>query len=111
MSTAKNFGLVMRVKLVPQHWLRGGEVERYVRFEQRGQNYGLVQFDCYPGGGIDGDKLGLGQREIVAATDEDIAMNSMSGVSNGEDLNFSHAHSNGLSQSYKSSEAGSHDLG
>lgn len=111
MNTAKNFGLGTRVKIVPQHWLRGGEVGRLVRFEQRGQNNWLVQFDrCYPGGGIDGDKLWLGQREIIAATDEDIAMNCMSGANDEDETNFLPAHSNGLSQSCKTSENGSHGL-
>ena len=58
MNTAKKYGAGMRVKIVPQHWLRGGEIGQLVRFEQRGQNNWLVKFDQYfPGGGIEGDKL------------------------------------------------------
>lgn len=61
-----------RVKIVPQHWRRGGEIGRLIRFEQRGQNNWLVKFEnSYPGGGIDGDKLWFDQREFSEATDQD----------------------------------------
>ena len=80
MNTAKKYGAGMRVKIVPQHWLRGGAIGQLVRFEQRGQNNWLVKFDrSFPGGGIDGDKLWLGEREFVEVTDEDISPNSMGG--------------------------------
>ncbi len=62
----------VHVKVSQQHWLRGGEVGQLVRFEQRGQNNWLVQFDNrYPGGGIDGNKLWLDPREFSEAVDED----------------------------------------
>ena len=80
MNTTKKYGAGMRVKIVPQHWLRGGEIGQLVRFERRGQNNWLVKFDrCFPGGGIDGDKLWLEQREFVEVTVEDISMDPMGG--------------------------------
>ena len=89
MNTAKKYGAGMLVKIVPQHWLRGGEIGQLVRFEQRGQNNWLVKFDqCFPGGGIEGDKLWLGQREFVEASDEDISMNSMAGQNDEEEKTF-----------------------
>jgi hypothetical protein len=61
-----------QVKIVPQHWLRGGEIGRLVRFEQRGQNNWLVKFeDSYPGGGIDGNQLWFDPREFVAIAESD----------------------------------------
>jgi len=72
MRSKNRFAIGVHVKVSPQHWLRGGEVGQLIRFEQRGQNNWLVQFDNrYPGGGIDGDKLWLDQREFSEAVDED----------------------------------------
>ncbi|HVO94502.1 MAG TPA: hypothetical protein VMT22_16760 [Terriglobales bacterium] len=66
MLKAKALELGSRVKVVNQHWLRGGQVGRVIRFEPRGRNSWLVQFETgYPGGGIDGDKLWLGQDEFA----------------------------------------------
>ena len=73
MNTSQRFGLGEKVKIVPQHWLRGGEIGRLIRFEQRGQNNWLVKFDTsYPGGGIDGDKLWFDSRELIHVTDQDL---------------------------------------
>ena len=84
MERTMKHGIGKRVKIVPQHWLRGGEIGQIVGFEQRGQNNWLVKFERrFTGGGIDGDKLWLGQREFVALTDEDvedIIENASSGV-------------------------------
>jgi hypothetical protein len=74
MDKPRKLALGDRVKIVPQHWLRGGEIGRVIRFEQRGQNNWLVKFDtCYPGGGIDGDKLWFDSRELTSVTEQDIA--------------------------------------
>jgi hypothetical protein len=71
MKNGKKFAIGMHVRIVPQHWLRGGEIAEILRFEQRGQNNWLVKFDCsFPGGGIDGDKLWLSQREFAEVFDE-----------------------------------------
>ena len=73
MNKSQRFGLGEKVKIVPQHWLRGGEIGHLIRFEKRGQNNWLVQFDTsYPGGGIDGDKLWFDSREITYVTDQDL---------------------------------------
>lgn len=73
MKNSQRFGLGERVKIAPQHWLRGGEVGRLIRFQQRGQNNWLVKFDTsYPGGGIDGDKLWFDSRELTHVTEEDL---------------------------------------
>jgi hypothetical protein len=73
MNKSQRFGLGEKVKIVPQHWLRGGEIGRLIRFEQRGQNNWLVKFDTsYPGGGIDGDKLWFDSRELTHVTDQDL---------------------------------------
>ncbi len=75
----------MRVKIVSQHWLRRGQIGQLVRFEQRGQNNWLVKFDhSFPGGGIDGDKLWLDQREFIEAWDEDLSKNPITGSGEGE---------------------------
>ena len=72
MQSRKRYTVGVQVKISPQHWLRGGEVGQLVRFEQRGQNNWLVQFDNrYPGGGIDGNKLWLDPREFSEVVDED----------------------------------------
>ena len=77
--------LGMRVKIVSQHWLRRGQIGQLVRFEQRGQNNWLVKFDhSFPGGGIDGDKLWLDQREFIEAWDEDLSKNPITGSGEGE---------------------------
>ena len=74
MNTSQRFGLGEKVKIAPQHWLRGGEIGRLIRFEQRGQNNWLVKFDTsYPGGGIDGDKLWFDSRELIHVTEQDLA--------------------------------------
>ena len=74
MNTAEKYGAGMRVKIVPQYWLRRGAIGQLVRFEQREKNNWFVKFDhCFPGGGIDGDNLWLGQQEFVEVTDEDIS--------------------------------------
>ncbi|MGH7794195.1 MAG: hypothetical protein ACREQ2_04730 [Candidatus Binatia bacterium] len=72
MKSGKKFGVGMHVKIVPQHWLRGGEIAEILRFEQRGQNNWLVKFDRpFAGGGIEGDKLWLSQHEFAEVLDED----------------------------------------
>jgi hypothetical protein len=74
MNRSGKFALGERVKIVPQHWLRGGEIGRLIRFEQRGQNNWLVKFETsYPGGGIDGDKLWFDSRELAAVTEQDLS--------------------------------------
>jgi hypothetical protein len=74
MDATKNHGIGKRVKIVPQHWLRGSEIGQIVAFEQRGQNNWLIKFERqFPGGGIDGDKLWLSQREFVEAPEEDLS--------------------------------------
>ena len=74
MNRSGKFVLGERVKIVPQHWLRGGEIGRLIRFEQRGQNNWLVKFETsYPGGGIDADKLWFDSRELAAVTEQDLS--------------------------------------
>lgn len=71
MKSRKNLAVGMHIKIVPQHWLRGGETAEIVGFEQRGQNNWLVKFNRpFPGGGIEGDKLWLSQREFDELLDE-----------------------------------------
>ncbi|HWP59131.1 MAG TPA: hypothetical protein VNL14_14655 [Candidatus Acidoferrales bacterium] len=49
-----------KVRIAPQHWLRGYQEALVVDFKPGGQNNWLVKFDlAYPGGGIEGDKLWL----------------------------------------------------
>ena len=108
MATAKEIRVGARVKVVPQHWSRAGEIGQLVRFEQRGQNNWLVKFDrSFPGGGIDGDKLWLGLREFVEARDEDISMYAMS-VGEHEKVAFSPADLNGSSP-YDETKDGTED--
>jgi hypothetical protein len=65
MKEIKKFEIGARVRIGPQHWLRGGELGEVVGYERRGRNNWLVQFDnSFPGGGIDGDKLWFDQNEI-----------------------------------------------
>lgn len=62
------------VKIISQHWLRGGEIGKVIQFEQRGKNNWLIQFESkYPGGGIDGDKLWLDQNEFSVIGDREIS--------------------------------------
>jgi hypothetical protein len=73
MRNTKKLEVGARVRVIPQHWLRGGDVGEVVRFEQRGKNNWLIQFDIrYPGGGIDGDKLWLDEGELSELTDNDV---------------------------------------
>jgi hypothetical protein len=73
MSNTKRLEVGARVRVVAQHWLRGGEAGEVICFEQRGRYNWLIQFDIrYPGGGIDGDKLWLDQSELSALTDNDV---------------------------------------
>jgi|SRR5262245_22302111 len=54
------------VRIAAQHWLRGYEEAVIVDFTPGAQNNWLVQFNnCYPGGGIDGDKLWLDESQIT----------------------------------------------
>ena len=70
MRRPKGLEVGTRVRVVPQHWLRGGEVGEIIGFEPRGRNNWLIQFECRcAGGGIDGDKLWLDQSEISALID------------------------------------------
>jgi hypothetical protein len=72
MKSRTKLAVGMHVRVVAQHWLRGGEIAEILRFEQRGQNNWLVKFDPpYAGGGIDGDKLWLSQHEFAEVLDED----------------------------------------
>ena len=59
------------VRIAPQHWLRGYEDAVVVGFASGNQNNWLVQFNtCYPGGGIDGDKLWLDESQLTQAKQE-----------------------------------------
>jgi hypothetical protein len=110
MSNQKKIGVGTRVKVVPQHWLRGGEIGQLVRFEQRGQNNWLVKFArSFPGGGIDGDKLWLGQREFVEASDEDISMNSVGSDGEHEEVEVFPSDLNGSSRHYAETKNGTRD--
>jgi hypothetical protein len=73
MRKTKRLEVGSRVRVIPQHWLRGGEAGEIIRFEQRGSNNWLIQFDIsYPGGGIEGDKLWLDESELSELTDNDV---------------------------------------
>ena len=62
-----------RVRVIAQHWLRGGDAGEVIGFERRGRNNWLIQFDIrYAGGGIDGDKLWLDQSELSELTDNEV---------------------------------------
>lgn len=55
-----------RVKVVPQHWLRGYEEGRIIDHQLHLTNAWLVKFDRrFPGGGIEGDKLWLNESQFV----------------------------------------------
>ncbi len=55
-----------RVKIVPQHWLRGLEEGSVIDYQSHAQNNWLVKFDrSYPGGGIEGDKLWLDESQFL----------------------------------------------
>jgi hypothetical protein len=73
MRNIKRLEVGARVRVIPQHWLRGGDAGEVIRFEQRGKNNWLIQFDIrYLGGGIDGDKLWLDENELSELTDNDV---------------------------------------
>jgi hypothetical protein len=73
MERGKKFGVGMQVRIVPQHWLRGGEIAEIQQFEQRGQNNWLVKFErLFPGGGIEGDKLWLSEREFAEVLENEV---------------------------------------
>jgi hypothetical protein len=62
-----------RVRVMPQHWLRAGEVGEIIGGEERGRSRWLIQFDIkYPGGGIDGDKLWIDASALSEMTDNDV---------------------------------------
>ncbi len=55
-----------KVRITPQHWLRGYQEGFIVDFRPNGMNRWLVKFDVsYPGGGIDGDKLWFNESQFV----------------------------------------------
>lgn len=55
-----------RVRIVPQHWLRGCEEGRIIDHQLHLTNAWLVKFDrAFPGGGIEGDKLWLNESQLV----------------------------------------------
>jgi len=59
------------VRIAPQHWLRGYEEAVVVDFTPGAQNNWLVQFNtCYPGGGIDGNKLWLDESQLTRGKQE-----------------------------------------
>jgi hypothetical protein len=73
MKKTKKLEVGARVRVIPQHWLRGGDAGEIIHFAQRGKNNWLIQFDIrYPGGGIDGDKLWLDDSELSELTDNDV---------------------------------------
>lgn len=74
------------MRVARQHWLRGGEAGEVIRFERRGRNNWLVQFEIsYSGGGIDGDKLWLDQSELSEVMDDDESANRTDRVEITED--------------------------
>jgi hypothetical protein len=55
-----------RVRIAPQHWLRGYEEGRIIDHQLHLTNAWLVKFDrAFPGGGIEGDKLWLNESHFV----------------------------------------------
>ena len=79
MERGKKFGIGMQVRIVPQHWLRGGEIGEILSFEQRGQNNWLVKFErLFPGGGIEGDKLWLSEREFAEVLENEVGPETVS---------------------------------
>jgi hypothetical protein len=61
-----------KVRISPQHWLRGYQEAVVVDFRPGAQNNWLVKFDSsYPGGGIEGDKLWLDERYFSAVESEE----------------------------------------
>jgi hypothetical protein len=73
MRNIKRLEVGARVRVIPQHWLRGGDAGEVIGFEHRGKNNWLIQFDIrYPGGGIDGDKLWLDENELSELIDNDV---------------------------------------
>ena len=56
----------VRVRIAPQHWLRGYEEGRIIDHQLHLTNAWLVKFDrAFPGGGIEGDKLWLNESHFV----------------------------------------------
>jgi hypothetical protein len=88
MKEIKKFEIGARVRIGPQHWLRGGELGEVVGYERRGRNNWLVRFESsFPGGGIDGDKLWFDQNEISELSNGDgRADNAPNYVEDGIDL-------------------------
>jgi len=87
MKSGKQFGVGMHVRIVPQHWLRGGEIAEILQFEQRGQNNWLVKFERpFPGGGIEGDKLWLSQREFAEVLESEVGSETESAREKENDL-------------------------
>jgi hypothetical protein len=75
MQENKKLAVGVRAMIEPQHWLRGGEIGRLVRFDRRGQNHWLVRFEKqYPGSGIDGDKLWFDPSEFSEVIEDDSDM-------------------------------------
>jgi hypothetical protein len=62
----KSVSVGARVKIVPHHWLRGLEEGSVIDYQSHARNNWLVMFDhCYPGGGIEGDKLWLDESQFL----------------------------------------------
>ena len=70
MKSKEKCSIWARVTISPNHVLRGNQNGLIIDEQRHGQKRWLVQFDeRYPGGGIDGDKLWLDERdfsEVVA---------------------------------------------
>lgn len=65
-DATEEIGIGARVRIVPQHWLRGFEEGLIVDFQPHAMNRWLVRFDVsYPGGGIDGDKLWMDESQFA----------------------------------------------
>jgi hypothetical protein len=59
-------GIGARVKIIPQHWLRGYQEGRIIDCQLHLTNGWLVKFDRgFPGGGIEGDKLWLDESQFL----------------------------------------------
>lgn len=71
---AKSISVGAKVRIIPQHWLRGYQEAVVVGFRPGAQNNWLVKFDSsYPGGGIEGDKLWLDERFFSEVEQEEQA--------------------------------------
>jgi len=76
-----------RVIISAHHWLRPYENGLIIDRQNHGQKRWLVQFDeKYPGGGTDGDKLWLDERDFAEVNVDTVARSASNGKDEAENF-------------------------